>query len=393
MSRPRRSNNANVVLQFTSPRCKVDDDQLFLPVESSLQEHEDRWKHMSEQAGEHMQDGSILDLTSRRTSPQTLRVGVPPQVASRVVELHLNMQDYGLPEWLDVVSSLFFQLQHLYTGSVDTADTEGARMRRLYVLYRLPDLLSIDGKQVTQLERQLARPSSPSGHRVKREDWVVMQEDDSNDSQKDENGEHHDEDEMEAMAHGDAVEVSLFGVVKRVNADPPQEEWDEPELQKPYEPPVDVSEQQQLLTVTKSVETAYRSLSKPKSVSPRTVEPIDNARMCGNFKLSSFVGGNPCVNRSRAILDEPHTIDYQSDATAMSSLPTTPKMNRSRSRSLTTPFPLHGPHELPSPERIERPITPDRASLKLTSSDDFVVISFSHTISFQELQRGSAVTS
>ena len=293
-------------IQYTSPRCELEDEE-FLPTQS-LQEHDERWKHMQHQAGSHRQDGTVLDLTNRQTSPQTLRVGVPPQMALRVRELHIIFDaEYSLPEWLDVVCSLFFQLQHLYTTSkYEEAEmnTEASRMRRLYILYRLPDLVSIDGKQVTLAERQLARPSSPNGHRVKREDWVVSDAESS--SQSDES-----DDDTLLTHHGDAVEVSLFGVVKRVNADPPKEEWDEPELPQPFEPPQ--QQQPEVKTVTKSVETAYQNMGKPKDVKTPT--------SCGNFGLAAaFADGNPCVGSRRGPLDEPHTVDYPTERSTRRSI-------------------------------------------------------------------------
>lgn len=351
-SPPRQRCTQKNMLRYTSPRCNLDDEQ-FLP-SVSLQEHDERWKHMSQQAGEHRQDGSVLDLTSRRTSPQTLKVGVPPQVASRVRELHLHMED-SLPEWLDVVSSLFFQLEHLYTSTAEETNTESARMRRLYILYRFPDLLSIDGKPVTEVERQLARPSSPNGYRVRREDWVIPTNvNESSDS------------EEETMNHGDAVEVSLFGVVKRVSADPPKEEWDEPELQKPYEPAKSTDQGQ---SITKSVEAAHRIMNKPhqRSISA----PSADSSRCGN-SLFGPLGGNPCVGSSRAPLDEPLTLEYkdvttQALSTALCKARGVKRISGSRSQTLSQQSDKSkGVQEL-SPENQERPMSPPMKTSPSTS--------------------------
>jgi len=46
-------------------------------------------------------------------------------------------------------------------------------MQRLYILYRLPDLDSIDGVKVTDQERRLARPCTPTGYKVLRRDWLT----------------------------------------------------------------------------------------------------------------------------------------------------------------------------------------------------------------------------
>ena len=303
---PPRNKQARNLKQYTSPRCDLQDDDLFLPSGQSLKRHEDRWQHMQQQAGSHQQDLQVLDLTNRITSPQTLKVGVPPQVAQRIQELHVNLHsEYSLPEWLDVVCFLFFQLQHLYTTNETNAEcsisSEDARMRRLYILYRLPDLRSIDGKHVTQVERQLARPTSPNGFKVKLQDWVVIR-----DGDEDENDESYssEDDSSVLQSHGDAVEVSLFGVVKRVSADPPKEDWDEPELPKPFEPSLPPEKVE--VNVTKSVERAHRSIRKV----PLASEIKTPSSSCGGL-AAAFAEANPCVASSRTTtLDEPFTVDY-----------------------------------------------------------------------------------
>jgi hypothetical protein len=46
-------------------------------------------------------------------------------------------------------------------------------MQRLYIIYRLPDLLSIDEQPVSDEERHLARPQRPSGTPVKKDQWLT----------------------------------------------------------------------------------------------------------------------------------------------------------------------------------------------------------------------------
>jgi len=53
-------------------------------------------------------------------------------------------------------------------------ERESERMQRLYILYRLPDLVSINKKNVTDKERMLARPMTPSGHKVRRQEWLTQ---------------------------------------------------------------------------------------------------------------------------------------------------------------------------------------------------------------------------
>jgi len=143
-------------------------------------------------------------------------------------------QDTSLPEWLDAISVTFFNLEHLYLGESDNPSRHGGqnsrnnvysvspnedensnnnnetetrergqsrlgqfysdskrvndnhdkkhknaikkrkarRLRRLYVMYRLPNLKTIDGTPVTSTERRLARPNDPNGQRVKMADWI-----------------------------------------------------------------------------------------------------------------------------------------------------------------------------------------------------------------------------
>lgn len=207
--------------QFTSPRCLKAD----VSPDKTLQTHENRWMKMSELAGSHKQDDDLLRF-NRPIAPLAFKSGVPSQVASRVKTLHIVAED-NLPQWLDVLSNTCFSLENLMLNGEDGAKNESmeaARMRRLYILYRLPDLKSIDGVNVTDLERQLARPNNPNGYRVNLNDWVHEEEVDD------------DSEDDEERQHGDAVEVSLYGVVRRVHADPPQESWDEPEWEKPYDP-------------------------------------------------------------------------------------------------------------------------------------------------------------
>eukprot|EP00548_Thalassiothrix_antarctica_P000494 CAMPEP_0194132932 /NCGR_PEP_ID=MMETSP0152-20130528/3277_1 /TAXON_ID=1049557 /ORGANISM="Thalassiothrix antarctica, Strain L6-D1" /LENGTH=297 /DNA_ID=CAMNT_0038828133 /DNA_START=250 /DNA_END=1140 /DNA_ORIENTATION=- len=168
---------------------------------------------------------------NRAISPQVFKDGVPPQVASRIETLHLtlNEEDDNLPEWLDVLSTSCFELQHLQFLNNMTNKEEcprAVRMRRLYILYRLPNLISIDGEQVASFERQLARPNTPNGHRVDRKEWmpetkIAYQNEDN---------------ESNYSSDCADVEVSLEGLVKPVNADPPEESFDEPYWELPFNP-------------------------------------------------------------------------------------------------------------------------------------------------------------
>ena len=150
---------------FLSPRCQVSDQELFPSEPHLLREHSNRWQFLSQQAGQHRQDGSILRLNysshPRQFNPAAIRSGMPPSAAARVRQIYLPSLDekentsdddfscsssddvedeYShrslLPEWLDVVAATFFNLEHLYLGdpsSTSTMDTmsKEERLRRL----------------------------------------------------------------------------------------------------------------------------------------------------------------------------------------------------------------------------------------------------------------------
>ena len=162
---------------------------------------------MSQQAGSHKQDSTVLHVNRRHMTPQVLKAGVPPQVANRIKELHLRLDQVEdtLPEWLDVISSKFRELERLYLTRVDedeeedgdydgddgkkkkpkrrsknknADDSQRNQLRRLYILYRLPHLVEIDGIPVTKSERRLARPDDPNGVKMaSKSEWCHLGDD------------------------------------------------------------------------------------------------------------------------------------------------------------------------------------------------------------------------
>jgi hypothetical protein len=262
-------------LYFESPRCEVSDEELLPnPTDSAnLIQHDERWKHLAEQAGQHQQDQTTQHVNVRTMTPAALRSGMPLQAAARVRSLHLELdeRDDRLPAWLDVITTIYFHLEHLYLGRANAGDEEddidteekseseatvsdsfvsdgtaaatcttlsplsppiSNRMRRLYILYRLPDLLSIDGVTVTDQERLLARPDHPNGHRVKRDEWVenaclldqiVLDEEGECLADDDYDDEYEERDAfaqpVTSSPHvSDSVEVDLSGTAKLVPA-------------------------------------------------------------------------------------------------------------------------------------------------------------------------------
>jgi hypothetical protein len=165
---------------YESPRLISDDSDIFPPAEShaSYQDPQLRWSLISKQAGPHSQDGSSLTVR-RNMTPSSLRTGMMAQLlATRVrsLSLWLDHTEDILPQWLDVIATLFPNLEHLilfqdYFEGEEEIEVS-SRMRRLYILYRLPGLRSIDGKAVTWEEQSIARPSTPNGERVENNDWM-----------------------------------------------------------------------------------------------------------------------------------------------------------------------------------------------------------------------------
>ena len=148
-----------------------------------------RMNVLSKYASDHNKtiDPSILDLTHRNEleNPEMLRYGITPEVASQILELRVHNstieEGCGWPYFLDVISTLLLNLKHVqcwYPDEVkppynDCVTFEQKRMLRLYILYRLPDLQSINEEYVTEEERRLARPCTPLGVQVNREDWCT----------------------------------------------------------------------------------------------------------------------------------------------------------------------------------------------------------------------------
>lgn len=130
-------------LLFTSPRLMEPDESLFPVNHSPYKNSQQRWQLVSDQAGEHRQDGTVL-LIGRKITPMALRIGMTKQAAKRVrsLNLWLDHDKDVLPEWLDVIASVFRNLEHLtLTEDLFPGEDEmavSARMRRLYILYRLP---------------------------------------------------------------------------------------------------------------------------------------------------------------------------------------------------------------------------------------------------------------
>lgn len=229
---------------FSSPRISHDDGT----IPTDLKLHAERWSHMSRLAGAHQQDDTVLRIPRTNMAPRSLQSGIPPQLASRIAEVHLGSVT-NLPEWLDVLSTHFTNVQHLFLDKDDT--TEAGRIRRLYILYRLPHLLTMDGRPVTDLERSLARPVSPNGLPVAQNDWIP-----------------------EEQEHGDAVHVSMEGVVQTVLANVIPSE----EASSLTEPPQRIDSSRDLVQYSKSMESAYRIVKVPSCLTIQTYEnPVELA--------------------------------------------------------------------------------------------------------------------
>ena len=154
---------------FVSPRYNLDDETFFPSSHRRLfYKTEIRWERISEQAGNHRNDGSVLTI-NRTLSPISFKYGMMRQAALRVRCLNLYLDckegDMHLPEWMDVISTLLVNLNNITLKSsskpsfaINDDGKERAiskRMQRLYILYRMPTLKSIDNVQITSEEREM----------------------------------------------------------------------------------------------------------------------------------------------------------------------------------------------------------------------------------------------
>ena len=162
LSQGRPSRRPKGHLVFTSPRINTPDQDFFPSNHLLYMEPNQRWRLISDQAGSHKQDGTVM-MIGRRITPRALKIGLLKHAAVRVQSLNLFLDHTkdDLPEWLDVITEIFFNLEHLtITDDVFPGDElmVSARMRRLYVLSRLPNLKSIDNILVTLAEQNMAVP-------------------------------------------------------------------------------------------------------------------------------------------------------------------------------------------------------------------------------------------
>ena len=167
-SRPMRELKPKRHLIFTSPRIASPDEDLFPSNHSLYKESSDRWQQISEQAGSHQQDGTVMNIGRRPTSASAFRMGIIECAAIRVrsLNLWLDHEKDTLLDWLNVIGEVFVNLEHLiltedvFLGENDVAVS--ARMRRLYALSillpKLPKLKSIDDMVVTTKEREMVSP-------------------------------------------------------------------------------------------------------------------------------------------------------------------------------------------------------------------------------------------
>jgi hypothetical protein len=173
-------------LIFTSPRVISSDEDLFPSNHALYKESNDRWQQISDQAGSHRQDGTVMNIGRRPSTAIAFRKGMIGCAAVRVrsLNLWLDHEKDNLPDWLEMIREVFVNLEHLtltediFPGEDDLAVS--ARMRRLYVLSILLNLKSIDDMVVTPKEREMANPGSSSDQLKLDEDELQSPSTDSN---------------------------------------------------------------------------------------------------------------------------------------------------------------------------------------------------------------------
>lgn len=185
---------------------------------NDLMVHSQRWKFQSELAGRHAVPIHVLDLSRRIVSKEILRCGVLPHHALAITDLTFHeeiLSKTNLPSLLDIIVELFPNIEHLnFTSEHSTTDSndvveakddddgivysaddpetmismvsgetfitnldppkitasakhkkdEEEFMRRLYILYRIPTLKSINRIPVREDEYQLSSPKAAKKH-------------------------------------------------------------------------------------------------------------------------------------------------------------------------------------------------------------------------------------
>lgn len=306
---------------FSSPRISHDDGT----IPTDLKLHAERWSHMSRLAGAHQQDDTVLRIPRTNMAPRSLQSGIPPQLASRILEVHLGTVT-NLPEWLDVLSTHFTNVQHLFLDKDDT--TEAGRIRRLYILYRLPHLLTMDGRPVTDLERSLARPVSPNGLPVARNNWIP-----------------------EEQEHGDDVHVSMEGVVQTIMANVIPSE----ESTSLIEPSQQIERSRDLIHYSKSMESAYRIVKVPSCLMMKTYENPVELGVCSKIQQ------NLALDEETPTLTLPTTQPHY-----VMKLPIENDVDRCLPTSLSSPF--RGPQkESTLAKRSWPPLVPGRTIVAKTT--------------------------
>jgi hypothetical protein len=195
----------------------------FLPRIPNPADFTSRWEFMSTLAGDHRQSAHVLDVSHRRIQPAALKFGITPLIAKNITDFSFNRDFFGkheLPSFLDLVKELFPNLERLnlkggpeatkakfpkstelsdegkifsadgsdedkilandsshllekFDAAIAMAQRETERMQRLYILYRLPNLLFINEKEVTEEEKKLARPHTLNCQKIQNYEWVT----------------------------------------------------------------------------------------------------------------------------------------------------------------------------------------------------------------------------
>ena len=172
---------------FTSPRCNSGDDDdndnndknshntNYFP-SAPFGSEEKRWEWISLQAGSHCQDWSYLSVNGCRIEAKSLGGGMTKYVSHRVRNLHLKLSRWEtcLVDWIDVISFHFVNLENLTitierntsknkkgeekVEKEEEEDQFSQRVRRLYVIYRLPKLKCFDDSVISAEERNFLYP-------------------------------------------------------------------------------------------------------------------------------------------------------------------------------------------------------------------------------------------
>lgn len=205
---------------FYSPLSPLYDGEKYqwhVPNELSLRNSLDRWNFQSSICGSHGQPIHVLDLQNCSFDLMTsLKFGLTREMYKYITDIRISedsFQLHGLPALIDLLGHYFPNLEHftiksnlksstteqckndgediIYTpemdkeaeevlfefgSSMECMERDTKYMQRLYLIFRLQSLQSINGKFISQKERDTASPAKRC--KVPNYEWITKNQQD-----------------------------------------------------------------------------------------------------------------------------------------------------------------------------------------------------------------------